>query len=57
VKKKVVIAASVIALVVAGGLFHSTYPNLFQKAVAAPAPPAPVPVVAVRSHRRTCRSI
>ena len=45
-KKKVAIAASVIALVVAGGLFHSTYPNLFQKAVAAPAPPAPVPVVA-----------
>ena len=43
-KKKVVIAASVIALVIGGGgLFHSTYPNLFQKAVAAP---APVPVVA-----------
>jgi multidrug efflux system membrane fusion protein len=46
-KKKVVIAASVIALAIGGGgLFHSTYPNLFQKAVAAPAPPAPVPVVA-----------
>jgi membrane fusion protein, multidrug efflux system len=46
-KKKVVIAASVIALAIGGGgLFHSTHPNLFQKAVAAPAPAAPVPVVA-----------
>ncbi|WP_407181266.1 efflux RND transporter periplasmic adaptor subunit [Bradyrhizobium sp. STM 3562] len=45
-KKAVVVSASLLAAVVAGGLLYSSHVSPLRKAVAAPAPPPPVPVVA-----------
>src|ERR1700752_1089461 len=46
-KKKVVVSAALLtAALAAGGLLYFTHAKLFEKAAAAPAPPAPVPVVA-----------
>ncbi|WP_024510200.1 efflux RND transporter periplasmic adaptor subunit [Bradyrhizobium sp. ARR65] len=45
-KKAVVVSASLLAAVVAGGLLYSSHVSPLRKAVAAPAPPPSVPVVA-----------
>jgi membrane fusion protein, multidrug efflux system len=44
-KKKAVASVSLLAALVAGGLAYAAHAKLFDKAAAAPAPPAPVPVV------------
>ena len=45
-KKKLTISASLLAAIVAGGLVYAAHAKLFEKAADAPAPTAPVPVVA-----------
>jgi multidrug efflux system membrane fusion protein len=44
-KKKVVASVGLLAATVAASLLYAAHGKLFEKAVAAPAPPAPVPVV------------
>jgi multidrug efflux system membrane fusion protein len=45
-KRKVITSIGILAAAIAGGLVYVTHADLFEKAKAAPAPPAPVPVVA-----------
>jgi multidrug efflux system membrane fusion protein len=45
-KRKIATSVSVLAAIIAGGLLYSAHAGFFQKAKAAPAPPAPAPVVA-----------
>jgi multidrug efflux system membrane fusion protein len=45
-KRRILVGAAVLIAIAAGALFHFGRGVLFEKAVAAPEPPAPVPVVA-----------
>src|SRR6201987_766279 len=45
-KKKVFTSVGLVAAVIAGGLLYAAHGKFFEKAAAAPAPPAPAPVVA-----------
>ena len=45
-KKPLTISAGLLAAIVAGGLVYAAHAKLFNKSAVAPAPPAPVPVVA-----------
>jgi membrane fusion protein, multidrug efflux system len=45
-KKKVFTSVILVIAVIAGGLLYAAHGKFFEKAAAAPAPPAPVPVVA-----------